>query len=138
MSNTAVLDEHVLELLADQLGDVTVLCTFVARYAEMLSGRVERVQVALSTHDMDALADAALSLKTSSEMTGAKALSKAATALLDDMSHAPAGEGWPPHDAAAVVVVVDRLQRLATQTYQVLQTYLESQTAEVVRRAGSA
>lgn len=136
MTNPPVLDERVLELLADQLGDVTVLCTFVTRYAEMLTGRVERVQDALRAQDIDALADAVLSLKSSSEMTGATALSSAVSTLLDDMTCTPRADTWPPQDAATVVVT--ELRGLAAETYRVLQEFLEAQCREAQRRAATA
>lgn len=57
--------------LADQMEGPAEALKFLETYFAMLPGRLERILTALHAHDGKASADASLSLKISSSMTGA-------------------------------------------------------------------
>ncbi|MFC9773311.1 MULTISPECIES: Hpt domain-containing protein [unclassified Pseudarthrobacter] len=77
-----VVDHLVLERLREELEDDRGYTgIFVADFVRCLPGRIERLRHALTTGDWEGSFDAALSLKTSSQMVGAEQLASLATDL---------------------------------------------------------
>ena len=77
-----LVDQAVLNRLRDELGEDGGYCkVFVGNFIEYLPHRIGRLQLALTTGDLDGSVDAVLSLKTSSQMVGAERLARLAMAL---------------------------------------------------------
>lgn len=91
----AVLERLMRELDDDREGYARI---FVADFIGCLPYRVERLRLALTTGDWEAAVDAALSLKTSSQMVGAERLA----ALASDLEKEVRGEASRFHTAAAL------------------------------------
>jgi HPt (histidine-containing phosphotransfer) domain-containing protein len=90
----------------------------------MLDQRVERLHHALNTQDHDDWMDAVLSLKTSSAMAGAAALSELAAELQDRLADRPPDPiRWPMADCLESVMT--RLRRLAGETARQLRLFLD-------------
>lgn len=81
----AVLDQLSKELDDNHEGYTRI---FVANFIDCLPHRVERLRLALTTGDWEAAVDAAMSLKTSSQMVGAERLA----ALVLDLETEVRGE----------------------------------------------
>lgn len=84
MTHPPVLDTDVLRRLSEQLGDDDVLRCFLRRYLSLLDRRITRLERALCEEDAAGWTDALLSLRTSSELAGARALAEQASALEED------------------------------------------------------
>jgi HPt (histidine-containing phosphotransfer) domain-containing protein len=77
-----LVDHSVLDRLREELEDDGGYCrVFVGNYIDYLPHRIGRLQLALTTGDLDGSVDAVLSLKTSSQMVGAERLASLAIAL---------------------------------------------------------
>ena len=123
MTTAPVLDTDALGRLGEQLGDPDILRRFVRRYATLLDQRVERLHRALATQDHDDWVDAVLSLKTSSAMAGATALSQAAAELQDYLAQRPPEPvRWPHPDC--LETVMENVRRLARETARQLRLFL--------------
>ena len=130
MTTAPVLDTDALGRLGEQLGDPDVLRGFVRRYATLLDQRVERLHRALTTQDHDDWMDAVLSLKTSSAMAGAAALSQLAAELQDYLAKRPPNPiRWPNPDC--LETVMEKLRRLARETALQLRLFLSSLAATI-------
>lgn len=116
-----VLDLDALRVLGEELGDADVLCTFLRRYLEMLDRRIERLERALSVEDRDSWMDAALSLRTSSAMAGAQALSEQ-VGILQGVLGSPASSAARRCAAEGMA----RLRRIAAETTRQLRAFLLS------------
>ncbi|WP_313821881.1 Hpt domain-containing protein [Citricoccus sp.] len=124
MTTAPVLDTDALGRLGEQLGDTDMLCGFIRRYEAMLDQRVERLQRALSAQDHEDWMDAVLSLKTSSAMAGAQALSTLAARLQDDFANCPpAPVHWPGMDR--LTEIMGALRQLAAETARQLRLFLQ-------------
>lgn len=129
MTTAPVIDTDALGRLEEQLGDPEVLCGFIRRYEKMLDQRVERLHHALNTQDHDDWMDAVLSLKTSSAMAGAAALSQLAAELQDYLVKRPPNPvRWPLADCLDSVMA--KLRQLARETARQLHSYLDRLTAD--------
>lgn len=128
MTTAPVLDTGALGRLGEELGDQVIMCAFVRRYAEMLDRRVDRVQTALTVHDREAWHDAALSLKTSSTMAGAAALSELMTELLEDERASKTSE-VPWFGPGRLAAVIEELHQLAAETEAELRRFMACKTA---------
>ncbi len=100
-----ILDPSVLERLRAGLDDDEgIWRVFVQNYIDELPVRIEKLRLALTTGDRDGAVDAALSLKTSSQMVGAERLGNLAlnveTSLRQDPARADPSTALP-HLAAA-------------------------------------
>lgn len=125
MTTAPVLDTDALGRLGEQLGDTDMLCGFIRRYEAMLDQRVERLQRALSAQDHEDWMDAVLSLKTSSAMAGAQALSTLAARLQEDFARRPpAPVHWPAMDRLAEIM--ETLRRLAAETACQMRLFVQS------------
>jgi HPt (histidine-containing phosphotransfer) domain-containing protein len=123
MTTAPVIDTDALGRLGEQLGDPDVLCGFIRRYEKMLDQRVERLHHALNTQDHDDWMDAVLSLKTSSAMAGATALSQLAAELQDHLAKRPPEPvRWPVTDCLESVMA--KLRHLARETARQLRLFL--------------
>jgi HPt (histidine-containing phosphotransfer) domain-containing protein len=130
MTTAPVLDTDALDRLAEQLGDPELLCGFIRRYESMLGQRVDRLLHALNTQDHDDWMDAVLSLKTSSAMAGAAALSRLAAELQDQLAkRPPAPVRWPAKDCLEKILA--KLRQLAAETARQLRAFLVGITAPV-------
>ncbi len=90
----------------------------------MLDQRVERLHHALNTQDHDDWMDAVLSLKTSSAMAGASALSELAAELQDHLAKRPPEPvRWPMADCLESVMTT--LRDLAKETAHQLRLFLD-------------
>lgn len=90
----------------------------------MLNQRVERLQRALVARDHEDWMDAVLSLKTSSAMAGAEALSRLAATLQDDFAcRPPTPVRWPAMDR--LTEIMECLRRLAAETARQLRLFLQ-------------
>jgi HPt (histidine-containing phosphotransfer) domain-containing protein len=128
MTTAPVLDTDALDRLAEQLGDPEVLCGFIRRYESMLGQRVDRLHHALTTQDHEDWMDAVLSLKTSSAMAGAAALSRAAAELQDQLAkRPPAPVRWPATDCLEKILA--KLRHLAAETARQLRAFIETTAA---------
>lgn len=119
-STAPVLDVDALRALGDELGDAEVLCGFLRRYLEMLDRRIERLERALSAADHENWMDAALSLRSSSAMAGARALSEQVAALQDHFGSS-ASDSAPRRCAAEAMAC---LRRIAAETARQLRIFL--------------
>jgi HPt (histidine-containing phosphotransfer) domain-containing protein len=129
MTTAPVIDTDALGRLEEQLGDPEVLCGFIRRYEKMLDQRVERLHHALNAQDHDDWMDAVLSLKTSSAMAGAAALSQLAAELQDYLAKRPPNPvRWPMADCLESVMA--KLRQLARETAQQLRSFLDRLTAD--------
>lgn len=124
MTTAPVLDTDALGRLGEQLGDTAVLCGFIRRYEAMLDQRVARLQRALTARDHEDWMDAVLSLKTSSAMAGAEALSRLAADLQEAFAcRPPTPVRWPAMDRLAEIM--ECLRRLAAETARQLRVFLQ-------------
>lgn len=124
MTTASVIDTDALGRLGDQLGDTEVLCGFIRRYEAMLDQRIERLQCALAAQDHEDWMDAVLSLKTSSALAGAEALSRLAADLQDDFANRPPTPvRWPARECLAEIM--QPLRRLAAETARQLRLFLQ-------------
>lgn len=124
MTTAPVLDADALGRLGEQLGDTDMLCRFIRRYEAMLDQRVERLQRALAARDHEDWMDAVLSLKTSSALAGAEALSTLAAQLQEDFaSRPPLPVRWPAMEHLAEIM--ECLRRLAAETARQLRIFLQ-------------
>jgi HPt (histidine-containing phosphotransfer) domain-containing protein len=124
MTTAPVLDTDALDRLGEQLGDTDILCGFIRRYESLLDQRVERLQRALAAHDHEDWMDAVLSLKTSSALAGAQALSTLVARLQEDFAlRPPAPVRWPARDRLAEIM--EALRRLAAETARQLEQFLQ-------------
>ncbi|NLE96738.1 MAG: Hpt domain-containing protein [Propionibacterium sp.] len=119
MTIAPVLDATELAELGEQLGDLDALHRFVDRYATMLDQRVERLDHALDAQDLDDWQDAALSLRTSSAMAGATALSQL---IREAESYLVANPHWPRPDVQKEFMT--GLRQLAAATERELRSFL--------------
>lgn len=78
-----VIDRHIFEQLSSELGSPEAARRLVARYLELLDGRIGRLAGACEADDDSAAMDAVLSLKVSSAMVGAVALRDLAAQVED-------------------------------------------------------
>lgn len=123
MTNAPVLDIDVLGRLEEQLGDPDMLRGFIRGYESTLDQRVERLHRALSTQDHDDWMDAILSLKTSSAMVGAEALSQLALQLQDNVTpRPPAPACWPVQ--GRIDEIMDSLRQTAAETTRQLRHFV--------------
>lgn len=127
-STAPILDLDALRVLGEELGDADILCGFLRRYLAMLERRIERLERALSAADRDTWMDAALSLRTSSAMAGAQALSDQVAVLQEDL-------GLPTSSAARRCAAegMARLRKIAAETSRQLRAFLQSVAPTVDR-----
>lgn len=130
MTTAPVLDTEALDRLGEQLGDTDIFCGFICRYVAMLGQRIQRLERALSAQDHEGWMDAVLSLKTSSALAGAQALSTLAARLQEGAEHS----GSPPWvrwcAAGCRAEVLEILRGVATETAHQLRAFLQqSETA---------
>lgn len=125
MTCVPVLDARVLGRLGEELGDPALLCMFLKRYADLLQARIERLQRALDAHDLADWHDAALSLRTSSTMTGAVALAQLVAELESTIEPPtlPQQVVWFCQDRIAALMA--ELHRLAEETGVRLRAFVE-------------
>ncbi|REE03714.1 Hpt domain-containing protein [Citricoccus muralis] len=124
MTTAPVLDADALGRLGEQLGDTDMLCRFIHRYEAMLDQRVERLQRALTARDHEDWMDAVLSLKTSSALAGAEALSRLAAELQEDFaSRPPTPVLWPAMER--LTEIMECVRRLAAETARQLRLFLQ-------------
>jgi HPt (histidine-containing phosphotransfer) domain-containing protein len=95
-----LLDPSVLERLRDDLeDDEGIWKVFVQNFIAQLPARTEKLRLTLTTGDLKGAIDAALSLKTSSQMVGAERLAGMALdlekELRDDSSRADPADVLP-------------------------------------------
>ncbi|MDI3329713.1 MAG: Hpt domain-containing protein [Micrococcus sp.] len=127
MTTAPVIDTDALGRLREQLGDPDVLCGFIRRYEALLDQRVERLHHALNAQDHDDWMDAILSLKTSSAMAGAAALSALAAELQDHLARRPPEPiRWPV--AESLESLMTKLRHLARETAHQLRLFLDRLT----------
>lgn len=125
MTAAPVLDTDALDRLGEQLGDVDVLCGFIRRYVALLDQRIERLERALSARDHEDWMDAVLSLKTSSALAGAQALSVLAAGLQEGAEH-PRSPSWGRWCAAGCRAdVMEILRGVAAETAHQLRAFLQ-------------
>ncbi len=74
VNTVPLLDTTVLDRLRDELGDDGVWTAFAQNFLALLPDRTERLRATLTTGDLSGALDAVLSLRTSSQMVGAKRL----------------------------------------------------------------
>jgi HPt (histidine-containing phosphotransfer) domain-containing protein len=117
-----VIDHRELTQLGEQLGDDRAMRQFVERYTAMLDHRVERLQHALDAQDAADWEDAALSLRTSSAMAGADALSRMVAASEAWVKEWWSGDARPCSSARQCVMLSLRL--LADETDRQLRDFL--------------
>lgn len=122
MTIAPVLDTRELAQLGEELGDRDALCTFLDRYATMLDQRVDRLERALDARDVDDWEDAALSLRTSSQMAGAMALSRLVAEVQAWLKSVTPENPWPGESALHCVVMCLRL--LAAETARQLRVFV--------------
>lgn len=124
MTTAPVLDTDALGRLGEQLGDTAVLCGFIRCYEAMLDQRVARLQRALTARDHEDWMDAVLSLKTSSAMAGAEALSGLAADLQEAFAcRPPTPVRWPGLEL--LTEIMECLRQLAAETARQLRLFLQ-------------
>ncbi|MDN5900460.1 MAG: Hpt domain-containing protein [Brachybacterium sp.] len=136
MSTAVILDDDALHHLGEQLGDSGILCGFLDRYLALLEQRIARLERALAAADRDDWIDAVLSLKTSSAMAGAQALTEEAARLQRESACWP---WWCTPTRASVTrraECISGLRRLAAETARQLRAFL-LQVADSTRAADS-
>lgn len=117
-----LLDPDALRRLSEQLGDEAVLCRFLRRYRSLLAGRIARLEQALHEEDAEDWNDALLSLRTSSELAGARALAERTSDLAEDPAPCPSAPLRPVGDSRALRLT--RLREEARATCAQLEDYL--------------
>lgn len=124
MSLTPVLDTHVLAELVEELGDWPPAWEFLARYMNLLDHRVDRLDRALTTKDAEGWLDAVQSLKVSSTMAGAAALSAASAQLQQQIAPVPPGyQRWPTSEQRTEIIT--GLRQLAQEARHHLNLFLQ-------------
>ncbi|MEW1808426.1 Hpt domain-containing protein [Pseudarthrobacter sp. NPDC080039] len=118
-----LLDPAVLEKLREELEDDDGLWkVFVSNFVAFLPNRIERLRVALTTGDLAGSLDAALSLKTSSQMVGAEGLAGRALDLEQAIRTDP--EADPNHLLPWLAAThLKAIQRCSRQTTDQLEKY---------------
>ncbi|QOD02608.1 Hpt domain-containing protein [Pseudarthrobacter sp. BIM B-2242] len=123
--DSAVLDRLQLELDYDE----GVWKVFIQDFVALLPARIERVRMALTTGDPVTSKDAALSLKTASQMVGAERLAGLTLDLeLAIRNSSPDG----PHSdilPRLAVAHLPRLRQCAQQTIHLLERHLRGSRA---------
>lgn len=127
MNDATVLDPDALQRLSEQLGDEAVLCRFLRRYRSLLAWRITRLEEALREENAAEWADALLSLRTSSELAGARALAEQASDLGDDPAPGPSAPLRAPDDRRELRL--DALREAARATCCQLEGYLRQAEA---------
>lgn len=122
MNDASLLDTAALRRLSEQLGDDAVLCRFLQRYRSLLARRIARLEDALQEQDAAAWDDALLSLRTSSELAGARALAERTSDLAEDPAPCPSAPLRPVGDSR--VLRLTRLREEARATCAQLEDYL--------------
>src|SRR5699024_9861481 len=97
--------------------------------------RIERLEHAVSAQDHDSWMDAVLSLKTSSALAGAQALSTLAARLQEGTGH-PGSPSWRRWCAAGCSEVLGTLRELAEETARQLRLFLQQFGAPAQRVGG--
>ena len=110
-------DATVLKRLADELEDEGFAVVFANCYRRMLPGRVARVTRSLDEGDEDCALDAALSLKVSCLVVGARQLAELASAIEG---------GVRRRDLEAARAAARQLAAVADRTDHALRDYLEA------------
>lgn len=128
MSTAPVIDLDALRLMGDELGDPAILCGFLRHYVALLDRRVGRLERALALRDREGWMDAALSLKASSAMAGAQALTETVAALQEDLAP-EMGSGPCRAGLACPAVAMACLRTLATETARQVQSFLQTSGA---------
>lgn len=124
MTIAPVLDPDALGRLGEQLGDDDVLCGFLRRYVSLLDQRIERLEHAVSSGDHDGWMDAVLSLKSSSALAGAQALSTMAARLQERAGH-PESRSWRRWCQAGCPETLRILRELAAETARQIRVFLQ-------------
>lgn len=128
MTQPPVLDVPVLDRLGESIGDREALCCYLRRYADMLDGRVQRLHAAALSRDVDELKDAVLSLQSSSQMTGARALTTLVTDVRQALLPASLSQAcWPT--LAWITTAMRDLRRTALATRVLLNEFLDQLVA---------
>lgn len=122
MNDASLLDIAALRRLSEQLGDDAVLCRFLQRYRSLLARRISRLEVALREEDAAGWDDALLSLQTSSELAGARALAERTSDLGEDPAPCPSAPQRPAGDRRALRLA--RLKEEARATCAQLEGYV--------------
>ncbi|WP_298043800.1 Hpt domain-containing protein [uncultured Citricoccus sp.] len=118
-----ILDTDVLIELVEELGDGPPTWGFLARYMQLLDHRVDRLDRALITRDAEGWLDAVQSLKVSSAMAGATALSAAAAQLQERIAPIPPDDQrWPTGQQRTEIIT--GLRQLAQETRHHLHLFL--------------
>lgn len=122
-----LLDPDALRRLSEQLGDEAVLCRFLRRYRSLLARRIARLEQALHEEDAEDWNDALLSLRTSSELAGARALAERTSDLEQDPAPCPSAPLRPVGDRRALRLA--RLREEARATCVQLEGFLRQAEA---------
>lgn len=122
MTTAPVLDADALSRLAEQLDDTDALRGFLHRYIAMLDQRIDRLERALSAQDREGWMDAVLSLKTSSALAGAQALTVQAAALQENAQARTSVTCTAIHCTAEAL---EMLRSLAEETSHQLRAFLQ-------------
>ena len=132
MNDASLLDTAALRRLSEQLGDDAVLCRFLQRYRSLLARRIARLEDALQEQDAAGWDDALLSLRTSSELAGARALAERASSLEEQPAPCPSAPPCASGDRRALRLA--RLREEARTTCAQLEDYLRQvQSGEGLR-----
>lgn len=132
MNDASLLDTAALRRLSEQLGDDAVLYRFLQRYRSLLARRIARLEHALQEQDAAGWDDALLSLRTSSELAGARALAERASALEEEPAPCPSAPPCASGDRRALRLA--RLREEARTTCAQLEDYLRQvQSGEGLR-----
>lgn len=120
-----LLDQAVLDKLRGDLdNDQGVWTVFVQNFITQLPCRVERLSLTLTTRDLAGATDAILSLKTSSQMIGAKRLADMALELEQSLRQ-DANQADPTYALPRLAAAqLGKVKTCAQRTANLLQVYL--------------
>lgn len=114
-ARTPAFDAGVLARLGCDVGDEAFASLFAQRYRQMLAGRVDRINLALRSEDVDDALDATLSLKVSSTTVGTHELARLAQVIEGSVRRL---------DVLEARTVATRLPDAATRADEALAAYL--------------
>lgn len=117
-----LLDESVLGRLKEELDDLDYASTFFESYIDFLPQRIDRLRSALVNGNVERALDAALSLKSSSQMIGARqlaVLSATVEATIRAEGNRAGGAALPQY----ANLLLAAIRQCGTQTCQRLRAY---------------